>query len=250
MKTYAILNDIHYPFHDAVVVDLVLKFLKDLKPNGVVLNGDIVDCYPISRFDKKPFDSDNISHEVALAEKLMKTLKKITEDVTWLGGNHEDRCRKHIWKNREVFAPLSSERGIKLVRDLCFEKLYGLDEYDVGWLEYKEGVKLGKLYVTHGEVATRYTAAKNLAKYNVSVITGHNHRKENFSSTSLAGEIGSWTNGCLCTLSPEWIRNPDWQQCFAVVHVDKDGTYCVQQMAVFKDSRGRPFFFYGPDRVK
>ena len=53
-KTYVILNDIQYPFHDEQCLALVKLFIKDIKPDGVRLNGDIVDCYSISSFTKDP----------------------------------------------------------------------------------------------------------------------------------------------------------------------------------------------------
>ena len=243
------MGDIHLPFQDQPVLDLVLNFTKDLTPDSIILGGDVVDVYPLSKFDKKPFTIDTVDDEVELAEKLMKRVKGITEDVTWIGGNHEDRFRKFIWKNGEVFSKLGNKRGLRIA-DWSFPSLYGLDEWGVKWLEYKAGIDLGKLYVTHGEVATKYAAAKNLDKYRISCITGHNHRKMYYPSSTRAGVLGSWTNGCLCDLHPEYLVDPDWQQCFAVIHVEKDKTFNVQQMQIFKEARGKPYFYYGKDRIR
>ena len=48
--TYAILNDIHIPYHDKKVLNLVLSFLKkkEVKIDEIILNGDIVQSYPIT----------------------------------------------------------------------------------------------------------------------------------------------------------------------------------------------------------
>jgi len=244
------LNDIHLPFEDRPVLNLVLNFLKDLKPTEVVLAGDVVDCYAFSKFDKEPFTATDIGVEVDLSEKLMKVLKKITEDVTWIGGNHEDRFRKFIWKNSDIFSKLGEKKGLR-VADWCFPKLFGLDELEVKWLEYKDGVTLGKLYVTHGEKATKYATAQNLDKYKVSNLTGHSHRIQSYSNTSRAGEITSWMNGCLCDLNPEYAKDPDWQQAFAIVTVDKDDTFNVQQIRILRnEKRGKPYFYYGKDRIR
>jgi hypothetical protein len=54
-KTYVVLNDIQIPFHDEeVLFGLVVPFVRELRPHGVVLNGDIVDNYEISDFTKDP----------------------------------------------------------------------------------------------------------------------------------------------------------------------------------------------------
>jgi metallophosphoesterase superfamily enzyme len=53
-KTWAIINDVQVPWQDKQVLNLVTDFIRDLKPHGIVLNGDIVDCYAISDFNKDP----------------------------------------------------------------------------------------------------------------------------------------------------------------------------------------------------
>src|SRR3990167_1764638 len=88
VKLCAILNDIQIPFQDPQVLGLVLRFLDDLKPYGIILNGDVVDCYAISDYDKDPLKKPGLQREVQGAAALMERFKYAKERI-WLGGNHE-----------------------------------------------------------------------------------------------------------------------------------------------------------------
>ena len=53
-KRIAILSDIHIPFHDRDSLYLALTWVKNFGPDCIVLNGDIIDCYQLSNFQKDP----------------------------------------------------------------------------------------------------------------------------------------------------------------------------------------------------
>ena len=53
VKRYVVLSDIQIPFQDDSALEVAYKLIKDIKPDGVILNGDITDCYAISDFDKE-----------------------------------------------------------------------------------------------------------------------------------------------------------------------------------------------------
>jgi predicted phosphodiesterase len=243
--TYAILNDIHIPYHDKKVLNLVLSFLKkkEVKIDEIILNGDIVDCYPISTFDKKPFSPSSIDLEIEELEKFIKELQKITPKITYIAGNHEDRTRKWIWKN-EVIHRLGQDRGIQ-VSKLSFATLYGLDELGVKYLEYGDGVWLGKLFCTHGRVVRKHSAFSAKAEWEgngCSTLTGHTHRIGRYSVTLRGGTYASFENACLCSLNPEYIKGvPNWQHGFSIVHVSPNGLFNVNQIDILK----RSSLFYG-----
>ena len=95
LQTWAVLGDIQIPWQDKPVLDLVLAFLRDLKPYGVILNGDVTDCYPISEFTKNPLSHVGLNREIREAAWLMSALDQMgIKDRWWLGGNHEDRLRR------------------------------------------------------------------------------------------------------------------------------------------------------------
>ncbi len=238
-KTYVVLNDIQLPFQDRRVLDLVLNFTNDLKPYGVILNGDITDCYPISDFVRCPGSHTDIMLEVKASEQLMKRLVTIEKKV-WIGGNHEDRMRRYQWKRIPELANHP---------DLTFPGLFHLDDHGFEWLEYGDVFMLGKLMVTHGNLVSKHSAwsgKMTFEKYGTSVMVGHTHRLGVYYKRDIRGVHGAWENGCLCSLTPEYVRYPDWQQGFSVVHVEPNGFFSVQQIPILPG----PSFMYGKDKVK
>ncbi len=49
-----LLSDIHVPYHNIQALTLALKYGLENEVNTILLNGDIIDFYAISRFEKDP----------------------------------------------------------------------------------------------------------------------------------------------------------------------------------------------------
>ena len=69
------LTDMHIPFHDRRSLEAVFKFMEDFKPHQIVLTGDILDFYKLSRFDKDPARLTTIQDEIDMAYPILKKLK-------------------------------------------------------------------------------------------------------------------------------------------------------------------------------
>lgn len=235
MKVWVVVNDIQFPFHDEFVLNLVLSFIQDLKPYGVILNGDIIDCYQMSEFSKDPLEKSDVVLEQRLVRGLMSTLAKCTKERWWLGGNHEDRVRRYIWNHAPKFAGLE---------EMTFQSLFHTRDYGFQWKEYGGHVYLGKLMVTHGSLVRKHSADSaqgHMEKYGTSILHGHTHRLGVYFKRDVRGVHAAYENGCLCSLNPEYDHYPNWQQGFSVVHVDEGGFFNVQQIPVLN----RKCLFYG-----
>lgn len=238
LQTWIIVNDLQIPWHDKAVTSLVLEFIRDLKPHGVVLNGDIVDCYQISDFDKDPKRVHvwTLKEEIRLAGELMDALRDVPEKW-WLGGNHEDRLRRLGWR----YPALSFM--------LDFPNLFKLPEHGFAWKPYGGSINLGKLEVTHGFIvrsASGVSAKAHFDRIGSSVLHGHTHRLGTYYRTNHRGAHVAVENGCLCRLNPEYVQHPDWQQGFSVVHVGPRGFFSVQQIPVLNSRE----FLYGKERYQ
>jgi Calcineurin-like phosphoesterase len=51
-KRIAVLSDVHVPYHSMSALTAVLDFCKKDKPDAILWNGDILDCFQLSRFVK------------------------------------------------------------------------------------------------------------------------------------------------------------------------------------------------------
>lgn len=238
MKRVVVVNDIHIPFHDIAVVDWAINFIEFLNPHEIVLNGDVVDCYTISAFDRNPLTSSTLLDEIDEARRLMERLEWIPIKW-WLGGNHEDRLRRYIWRK----AP---ELGV--LPELEFPSLFKLKDHGFKWRNYGEIHKVGKLHVTHGNIARKHsgeTARAHFEQFGKSVLVGHTHRLGAFYKTRLGRPYVAFENGCLCRLDPEYLNSPDWQQGLSVVHVEeKTGEFSVQQIPIYR-RRNKVTFHFG-----
>jgi predicted phosphodiesterase len=240
IRTWVVLSDLQIPFQDKPVVELVVRFIEHLRPHGVALNGDIVDAYELSTFDKNPLKKAGLDREIREAGVLMKRLAAVTSERWWLGGNHEDRLRRALWRNPE-FAHLDA---------LKFENLFHLADHGFQWKPYGGILKLGKLNLTHGNQVRKASGASARAhfeQFGGSVLHGHTHRLGAYFKTNVQGTHAAFENGCLCRLDPEYAQNPDWQQGFSVVHVDQRSRFFNAQVIPILDRR---VFYFGKERFE
>ncbi len=236
VKTWLVINDLQIPFHDRVAVGNVLGFASDLKPYGVIMNGDIVDAYDLSDFEKNPLSENGLLQEIQIAGRLMDRLSQCTTKRMWIGGNHEDRWRRYLWKNAPELARVDG---------MSFKSAFHLKDYGFEWREYGDLFTLGKIHFTHGNYISN-AAKRTLLKYGESVMIGHTHKMVAHYNRTLKGMHAGYENGCLCLLTPEYDAFPDWHQGFAVVHVDdQNGFYNVQQIPVLEGG----VFYYGNTKI-
>lgn len=240
---WVVMNDVQIPFEDkAVLWDLVVPFVQELKPDGVVLNGDIVDNYEISDYQKDPkLRSVGLRAERKGAGRLMKALEQIPIKH-WIDGNHEDRYRRYAWG-----------RVPELVRaDIMptFATAFKLGDYGFSWTQYGGHRMLGKLMVTHGFIVAQqsaYSAQRHFQRLGNSVLIGHTHRGGTHYKTNVGGAHVAIENFCLCRLDGlGYAQFPDWQQGFSVVDVFDNGLFNVQQVPIIN----RRALMFGGQLVK
>lgn len=232
-----ILNDLQIPFHSIPALAIVKQIIEAEKPDGVILNGDIVDCYQLSEFSKSPLTDVVLLDEIHAAQELMAWLSNVTDPDKriWIGGNHEDRVRRYVWAHAPSLGQLGS---------LSFDVLFELKKYGFQWIPYGGWYKLGKLVVTHGSMVRQhsgYTARAHYDRFGCSVLIGHTHRMGQYHVRTAMDDHIAVENGCLCRLDPEYESYPNWQQGFAIVHVHPGGLFSIEQVRILNES----FAVYG-----
>jgi len=225
------LSDIHLPYHDIKALTLALKYGADKNVNTIFLNGDIIDMYQASFHEKDPRNR-SLKDEMDCARWFLDVLKKTfpKAKIYYKEGNHEARLRRYLM----VKAP-------ELLDCTEFELpvLLKLREMGIEWIPNKQAVKIGKLYVLHGNefkggggvnpARAYYTKAK------VSMIAGDKHRTSEHTETSLDGTVVTcWSTGCLCELSPDYMPYNAWNLGFAHITVEPDGNFEVYNKRIIK----------------
>lgn len=168
MKLAVVIPDIHVPYHDVAAIKVLCKVIKSLQPDYLIVLGDSLDFYQLSRFDKDPLRKTTVSHDVDefrhILYKLDNACPAKTEKV-FLEGNHENRLQKWIWSN-------ATELG---------NMIPSLDSYcgfkGLGWRYFKYGkfFRLGPVLYMHGDRCGVNVSLAMIRKYGACVVHGHDH---------------------------------------------------------------------------
>jgi predicted phosphodiesterase len=213
---FIVLSDIHFPYHDNKALKAAYKFLEQHPINTIILNGDILDFYDVSSFDKDPARINSLQKEIDLAQKFFKKLRSIKPDarIVFIGGNHDrDRLERYLKKHPELY----SLDALKL------PNLFGLDKFNIEF--YRDEFRLGGLKIIHGDIVRKfsgYTARAELEKNDTSGISGHSHRLSCYYYRTPERYLAWYESGCLCRLDPEYIKSPNWSHGFLYGYVEKD----------------------------
>jgi len=215
--------DSHIPFQDNKIIELILNFLADEHPDIIIIGGDFLDFYQISKFRKNPLSISNIESDLDEAHEI---LIKIRESVPksrifYIEGNHEFRWRSYLIENAPIFYELFSLRFTDL---LMLEKLNityipcppELNKFSHNFLQIND------FCIGHFDKALKnacYSGRMLRDEFGTNIIQFHVHRigssyRTYVDKTKFGAEIG-----CTCKLNPAYQRKPDWQQGIGMLYI-------------------------------
>lgn len=219
-KKVGVLSDIHLPYQDNEAVTLALDYIKDKECDTIVINGDLIDFYMASRFQRDPGQRD-LKYELDCARSFFEMLRTEFQDalIIFKTGNHEDRWRNFLLlKAPEVFN----------MSEFKLDIILRLSELGVIFVDNKKIIKAGKLNIIHGhEYYGAYSPVNPAKAYHTkgmaNVMAGHNHQSSEHISKDMNDEItGAWSLGCLCELHPLYMPLNKWVHGFATVDITDD----------------------------
>jgi len=227
-----LISDLHIPYHNIPAVTIALDYGKKEKVNTIFINGDLLDCHSISKFESDPKKRSIKQEFDATGEFLTKLRKAFPKAlIYWLKGNHCIRWEKFLYsKVREIWDD-----------DYFFlEERLQLNSVGVKILDDKVLVKAGKLSITHGHhifkgAFTPVNPSRGaFLRAKQSLIVGHLHRPSHHPETDLDGKIIScWSTGCLCELRADYsplVGNT--MHGFAHIQLSKNGDYTVKNYSI------------------
>jgi hypothetical protein len=92
-----VLSDIHIPYHSIEAVTTALDYAKNEKPDGILLNGDAIDFFQLSRYCKEP-GKRSFAHELAAFKQFVEILQSnFSAKLFFKLGNHEERYNHFLW---------------------------------------------------------------------------------------------------------------------------------------------------------
>lgn len=230
-KRIGILSDIHIPYHSLPALKVALAHLKKAKPDTILLNGDTIDFYQLSRFEKDPRErsaSDEIKAVAQFLDYLKENFPKAR--IIWKDGNHDERYQAYL----RVKAPELLD-----IPEFRFPNLMKFSDKGIDYVTDKRIVNAGKLTILHGhEFRQAILAPVNAArgfflKAKDSTLTGHLHSSSEHTEPTVRGKmITCFSSGCLCELHPAYMPLNRWNHGFAIVRMGDGGDFEVENRRI------------------
>lgn len=232
MRKYVALYDLHYgyerknrhkvPLHDPKAVGAALSFIRDFKPDTIILGGDALDCGAVSHHNHgKPGRIEGLrilADAKIFREEVLDELERIGKDLIYIVGNHEK------WLNDLM----EEEPGLEGILDL--ESILGLEKWKV--IPHGGYHHLGKLTFIHGDQlrSNEYCAKYAVLAYQRNIRFGHFHTFQSFTMTS-ACDTNMGRTGvavpCLCRKDPSYGNSAPnkWVQGFNYGYLWDNGNF-------------------------
>jgi predicted phosphodiesterase len=217
-KRLLVLSDIHIPYHSIDAITCAFDYAKKEKPDAILLNGDTIDFFGLSRFMKDP-KKRSVAHELQAFKELVDVIKKtFNAKIYYKMGNHCERYEHFLWmKAHELVG----------IEEFDFSNIIKARAEGIEIIKDKRIMKAGDLNIIHGhEFGGSVFSPVNIArglflKGKVSAMQGHNHQSSSHSESNMNGEITTtWSLGCLCELHPAYLPINKWNHGFAIVDID------------------------------
>lgn len=217
IKTWIIIPDLHYPYHDPKFIKVVTRAITAVKPNGgIVQLGDAMDWFQLSRFDKDPLRKNTARDDLEMyRDQMVKwaALLPAGSEFRQLEGNHEFRLTKYIWGRASDLSQM-----VYIVPDMLgIKELNKCMSVKFSWfnLSNYRACIIGDCLIHHGQFFDQHVAANNLKRYAQKIITGHTHRLQ------LAYNGNAWSctlgHGSLEAQTSHIPAPTGWQQAFGVL---------------------------------
>ena len=230
-KKLAVLSDIHVPYHSIDALTAAFDKISEEKPDAILLNGDTIDFYGLSRFMKDP-RKRSVAHELQACNEFLDVLAQFGAKIIFKLGNHDERYEHYLMhKAPELLG----------IPEFKLENLLKAGERKMDVVGEKRVIKANKLNIIHGHEYPSVFSPVNIArglymKGKVSAMQGHNHQTSEHTETDMNGEITTtWSLGCLCELNPAYMPLNRWSQGFAMVDLDANGKdFEVRNYRIYK----------------
>lgn len=227
-----VLSDIHFPYHDIDAIHTAVNHGLERGITAIYLNGDIVDFYMISRWNKVP-GSTPMQTEREMLQEFILWLSELGVPIYYKLGNHEDRWRQ--WLINKIPEMYHDDQ-------FAMQKYLGIDEYITDWVSSSRRAFFGDLLVVHGHEVEMGSSPLGPAhalfkKTKCSTLGAHCHRTDNYEETTADRKrIVCYVSGCLSTLEPEYRPTAfmRWNHGAVIVKVYRNKSFEVDNFPLPK----------------
>ncbi len=213
--------DMHVPFHDVEAVNTALNFIKDIKPDRVVLMGDFVDGIALSKFQKDPRFTVTFQQELEAGRNMLDRIRESAgkkAEIHYIEGNHEQRLLNYVLRQApELVHLVDGQEDL-----LSIPRLLRLKERNINYIPAQDYLKLHGWNFEHGDAVSSHagmTANKMITKRRNSEGIGHTHRAGMTAYTGSNGTDIGVEFGCLIDRkgwAASYGKDLNWQTALGV----------------------------------
>jgi len=190
--TVLIGSDLHiWPGEESVCLRAFKKFVEDIKPNIVILNGDVMDFPKISRYpqnwEKAPDPWEEIEAAQDHLSDIVQRCKRGSRKI-WTIGNHDQRFEASIANSAPQF---KNVKGVHLADHFSvWEKAMScMINFDI---------EAARTMVKHRLAGGLHATYNNVKKAGTHIVTGHLHAQNVRSVSDYRGfDLYGFDTGCM-----------------------------------------------------
>ncbi len=222
-------HDLHLPFIHKGLSKKFLATARRLKPDRIILAGDIVDLHALTTHRRAKDWMDRCDRELELSRKWLRELRRAAPraDIIYIRGNHEDRFDRMI------------ESKVPEMRNIGFglDKLLELPDLNIKWVEDAGRTRVwastskGRFRILHGHEfkgGSKFPgghALKIAEHLGCNVHIGHTHKLGMF-IIPVAGKLRTVVEGGLMANMKAAALGyagpaPKWAQAFTLYDSDQ-----------------------------
>ena len=240
-KTVMVCSDLHDKQLDPFCWSVFLDTAARVKPDHIVLAGDIFDAAEFSKYDQDPRQYSIKESFTFVKEKIFAPLRDVcpNTEITMLVGNHDIRLLKYLANKSPHMRVLLSD-----ILGLTLADLLGLSKYNINLVsrfdlaaftpaETREEIKRNFMVLYDCLVIDHH----GVGTFGMSGCSGHTHRIDMKGSANLLRGPLAWvTMGAMCYLDMEYVeRLNKSHQSFLIWHVDTETKQCQPEHCIFTD---------------
>jgi len=183
-KTLLIASDFHDKECDPFALKMFIEAASQIKPDNIVLNGDVFDLPEFSKHPKDFREWDTVGR-INFGLDIIKKIRLASPDSTvdFIEGNHEARVVKHIMDESPATMEVLSD-----LHGMDIRKFFKLDDYEVNYIAMGDltaftDAQLRKAVMSSEKVYYKFVLARHHPPSKAHPLTmpgfnGHHHRME------------------------------------------------------------------------
>jgi hypothetical protein len=208
IRTTLITNDYHLPDVDIPTLKAVGQLILDLQPDYHIINGDFLDCYEQSKYEKDPRVLDRTRQELEMANEVLDEFARLSPSTITkiVFGNHEKRLTHRLFDNPDLLAYVTKTGDPNEILAAALS----LDERGIAWYGYPDSYNHFGFLLTHGQAVGVHPALKELQRYGVPGCSGHVHRNAYAETKTRRGHGQWWSLGGLCRDDMAYLPVNNW----------------------------------------